>query len=234
MSTRSILQSSTTRNNQASAFTLVEVLVVVSILAILVALALSALGSAKERAQESESHSNLRQLGIAFQTYANENNGSLPLGALILEGSSSQSSWDGALSELANINSALYTSLHESTSSSSPRSYAMVRANNGGIQGVAVAGYNVPTAPSGMKLARVERPAETLLLAEWFVPGNSAGGYAFSVIDRPTQQTDFSPERTKFNYLFLDGHVESLSPEETIGEGTLARPEGFWTVNPND
>lgn len=221
------------------AFTLVEVLVVISIVAVLAALAMAAFGSAMTRAQESESHSNLRQLGAAFHAFTAENNGSLPLGALQLKGSPTANSWDGLLSDYTDINSALYTSLHDTSSYDAeriglPRSYSMVRTSNGGIKGVAIAGFNVSVPPPGMRLARVERPGETLLLAEWFIPWNAAGGYAFSVIDRPAQQLQSSPDRTKFNYLFLDGHIESLSPEETIGGGTLDRPEGYWTVSSED
>ena len=34
----------------------------------------------------------------------------------------------------------------------------------------------------------------------------------------------------RFNYLFCDGHVQLLTIEQTIGNGTLANPAGMWTV----
>ena len=39
---------------------------------------------------------------------------------------------------------------------------------------------------------------------------------------------------SRFNYLFHDNHVESLTIEETVGTGTLATPAGMWTAQPGD
>jgi prepilin-type N-terminal cleavage/methylation domain-containing protein/prepilin-type processing-associated H-X9-DG protein len=38
----------------------------------------------------------------------------------------------------------------------------------------------------------------------------------------------------RFNYLFNDGHVETLRAEETVGRGSIVTPRGMWTVNPSD
>jgi prepilin-type processing-associated H-X9-DG protein len=38
----------------------------------------------------------------------------------------------------------------------------------------------------------------------------------------------------EFNYLFHDGHVESLKVEQTIGTGTLTSPKGMWTLTRGD
>lgn len=60
------------------AFTLVELLVVVGIIAVLVALLLPTLKGAREHAQRSACGSNLRQFGQAFHMYANEHKGKYP------------------------------------------------------------------------------------------------------------------------------------------------------------
>ncbi len=61
-----------------SGFTLIELLVVVAIIAVLVSILLPALSQARETAKTASCASNQRQLGLAFQTYANEYNGWLP------------------------------------------------------------------------------------------------------------------------------------------------------------
>jgi prepilin-type N-terminal cleavage/methylation domain-containing protein len=61
-------------------FTLVELLVVIVIVGLLAALLLPALASAKAAGQRAACLSNLRQIGIAVQGYADENNGLIPYG----------------------------------------------------------------------------------------------------------------------------------------------------------
>jgi prepilin-type N-terminal cleavage/methylation domain-containing protein len=62
----------TTFANQG-AFTLVELLVVITIIAILLALLLPTLSSAKERARRAKCLNNLRQIAIGTTMYAGEN-----------------------------------------------------------------------------------------------------------------------------------------------------------------
>ena len=61
------------------AFTLVEVLVVISVIGILAALLLPVLGKAKERGRATACLSNLRQLGIGLQLYVQDNENRLPV-----------------------------------------------------------------------------------------------------------------------------------------------------------
>ncbi|MBX3435602.1 MAG: DUF1559 domain-containing protein [Pirellulales bacterium] len=63
------------------AFTLVELLVVMGILGALVALLLPAVQSAREAARRTQCANNLRQVGVALQTY-HAANGELPIGCL--------------------------------------------------------------------------------------------------------------------------------------------------------
>jgi prepilin-type N-terminal cleavage/methylation domain-containing protein len=62
----------------ARAFSLVELLVVIAVIAVLTAMLLPALARAREQARQTQCAAQLRQLGQALHLYANANAGSLP------------------------------------------------------------------------------------------------------------------------------------------------------------
>ncbi|MCG3146682.1 MAG: hypothetical protein PCFJNLEI_00116 [Verrucomicrobiae bacterium] len=59
-------------------FTLVELLVVVTLIAVLAALLMPALATAKARSKDAQCANNERQLGVGFSGYLNDNNGAYP------------------------------------------------------------------------------------------------------------------------------------------------------------
>lgn len=61
-----------------SAFTLVELLVVIGIIAVLISILLPTLGRARSQAQAVQCMSNMRQWGVAFTMYTSANKGAIP------------------------------------------------------------------------------------------------------------------------------------------------------------
>ncbi len=68
-----------TRRRHRAGFTLIELLVVISIVALLIAILLPSLASAREQAKRIACASNVRQLSMAAIMYADSNKGSLPI-----------------------------------------------------------------------------------------------------------------------------------------------------------
>jgi prepilin-type N-terminal cleavage/methylation domain-containing protein/prepilin-type processing-associated H-X9-DG protein len=75
---------------QGEAFTLVELTVVIAIVALLSALSLSAVTSTRSKAQRIACVNNLKQVGIAFRTWAAANGGGTPMTVASAQGGDSE------------------------------------------------------------------------------------------------------------------------------------------------
>src|SRR3982751_5569392 len=72
------MSSQPNQRRPRAAFTLVELLVVIGIIAVLIAILLPALGRARQQAKTVQCLSNLRQFGNAWNMYLNDSKGGLP------------------------------------------------------------------------------------------------------------------------------------------------------------
>ena len=78
--------NSTSRSSRKAAFTLVGLLVIIAVLAILAAMLLPALASAKGKAQRINCINNLKQSGLAFRIWEGDNNDKLPMDVPMAKG----------------------------------------------------------------------------------------------------------------------------------------------------
>lgn len=237
---------------QTSGFTIIEILVVIAILLVVGALVFVGVSRAKVSANSSVSVSNLRQWGGLLIQFQQEFGRFPPANITIGDdstkavreryGVSAYSGWDEFLAHELNLSPEQVTQEDErlfrhpsdkAKDTASPprprRTYAMVRGNN------AIGRSNTLS----LGLVNIPDPSRTLLLTER--PPGTKAWVAFSAsgsnVDTPQQQVSGQPDLNvngKFNYLFADGHVESLHPRDTIGSGSLAQPKGMWTVAEND
>jgi prepilin-type N-terminal cleavage/methylation domain-containing protein/prepilin-type processing-associated H-X9-DG protein len=77
-------------HKQNRAFTLIELLVVIAIIAILAAVSLPALARTKPLAQRASCSNNLKQVGLAFRTWAIDHDGRMPMSVPQSQGGDSE------------------------------------------------------------------------------------------------------------------------------------------------
>lgn len=99
-----------------------------------------------------------------------------------------------------------------------------------------------PANQTSFRSATVPDPVGTLFVSEYVNAGNIAGrspGGQLLNANRHLSDGPVSGDQyhdNYINYLFVDGHVESLLPAKTLGgtNSNLAQQTGMWTVNPAD
>lgn len=233
------------------------------ILGFLVAMLFPAVKLGLESSQKGACMSNLKQIGVAMQEYSGDHEMTLPYGYWVGM-SGGGVSWDDLISPYLGITLTPAQMSSGSMPGRQPilicpadrlpaltgasrRSYAMPRGDwdADGPMGVGRTLNVSPDAPSGVRLASISEPSKTLMVTDYSTAkakgdtgDNLAGNAGSSIVDNPTQQLSRGNgrqlHRGTFNYLFVDGHVENLNPEATVGSGSMNRPRGMWTVKSGD
>lgn len=197
------------------AFTLVELLVVIAVIAILASLLLPALSSAKKRARAVQCLNNLKQIGAAVHMYANDHDNTLQLDALI----PGSATWASIL--FTNVN------LEQRDMFVCPSYKPFAWENWLNVYGIRRDGpTNCVTGPNGifLRVDCVNNPTEYLLVGD--TTSQAQGGftarqyYRFQVSSplRMVHARHFG----RANGLFLDGHVEPCHKTRLEGLGITA------------
>lgn len=233
-------------------FTLVELLVVIVIIAALAAISMVMVTRIKRQANTAKAVQSLRQVGSGMLGLASELGGKMPNeGHYPGQGPSANPytddlSWDGAVLSFMGC-----TDIKLTTPPTVPLNYESMFFH-GNDDRTPVTGGNTPTAKrtfaylralSDMQISKIGDPTRTMMLGELpWVTNNRVGFKSSSFMDpaklikNPKTKQDLNPGG-KFNFVFVDGHVESLSARESVGKGStgsLNAAKGIWTVVETD
>ena len=227
--------TSSMRGTRSAGFSLIELLVVVSIIVILGVISLPQIQSAIQKGKAAQSMGSLRQIGAALGTYAIDNNGTYPL--LCVDGAWNAPYWSQLVTPYlgpANNDPAFYVTLPPNRSVSQvllsplvPKGLHHSLGDYGAnIEVIRVPGQSTSNGSSsamtmgGMSAAsRVVMVAEAQSIYNGLIRGSyyidtssyvSSGGNASSGINPSDRNTG------KIYSLFCDGHVEGIKKQDFI------------------
>ncbi len=177
-----------------SGFTLVELLVVSSVLALVAGLSMAGVRSAMAESRRGACVSNLKQIGTAFWAYLGDNQMTLPQRFY-----GGNEGYDDRLAPYFSVSS---DALGKIFVCPEHRQCAWPHQPS----------YGMNFYLDNMPINRIEKTSDLILVAESRGDGG-AGSHRADLEDQSPGQRDLQRHRTRSNYLMLDGHVESQAPD---------------------
>ncbi len=217
--------SATLTRHPRAAFTLLELLIVISIVAILAALIIAAVPGLTQRGKMGKSLNNLRQIGVGFQLYANDNDFNLPRRVPGVE-----EKWPTLLVEYLGDDPKVYADPADEQNyvardkdplSNNPNntSYIMNGYNDLGA-------YDDPTV--NIKTNAIEQPSKTILVAAQSHSGNFYMDFVEENQNKVLNKRLYGDGST---YLFTDGSSRFVKEDDYNGPapaGAAAANYGDW------
>jgi len=210
--------------NSSRAFTLFELFVVIAVIGILISIAYPTYTSILERAKRTKDMNNLRQVGLAIQTYLNDNDQILPP-TTIWPGTTATPVLYPKYISTRKIFQSPFDNRTSLETDLAPVSYS-INANM----------YIAATAtPPGIErsMAKVVSPASTILMAPMYngdpktaaswtgTPTSPPGAPDLPAGGGAGETTGTHENGTQINALFCDSHVETLKFGPSTAEGSF-------------
>jgi len=196
-------------------FTLVEMLVVISLIAVLSTLALSGFRGAINMSRSAKCMGNLRQLGEGILLYAADNNNFLPPAYLAGNNDPNNNWWYAIYPYLSGGKAMPYDWTQERLIVSQGIFHCPEVNNTDAIYTLPWVSYKMNgqfqflSTTGVMSIAAISRPSQILLLGE---------GRAHPKFSNYTSKDQgaglWYPHNGKLNGLFLDGHIESMNEND--------------------
>ena len=210
--------------DQNQAFTLLELLVVVAIIAILAGVLLPTLSSVHESSNVAKCTSNLRQVFGALNLYTQDHANTLPQRKYGTDGTGQMIGYPEVILPYVDQGGSPQTSatakkLYTCPSQSKPN-YS------------AEPGYGMNWFYDNVNVAQVPQPAQTILLAETFgTTGTGSRRADRDNTDGDIGKLDVSRHRGQANYVFFDGHLSRMAYTDTRQIPTVSAegsPTDMW------
>lgn len=240
------------RKSRGDAFTLVELMVVIAIIALLSALLLPVFTQARQKGWQAGCQSNLRQLSMANQLYsADWDEFFVPAAPDLLERDSRR--WFGARNHHGRFDAssgALVPYLKENGALRQCPAFQPIQGFDPGTGGyvyndVGVGsrlwkmGYSAQAYHGSLSSAEIVKPAETAMFADGALDvGNAVVEYAFLIAPEavlsqipgafyPLDPSVHFRHHGIANVIFVDGHLKAMKRSQTVASSGI-----YWGANP--
>lgn len=219
------------------AFTLTELLVVISVIAILAAMLLPAITIVKSMANRSKCANNLRQMGMANFGYADENDNLYVYGCFFKADGTLSTRWFGARGFTDKIETLVTSNYVWSTRNLCPNQNPIPSRVNMAESSYGynfLVGFGVSwSAPKSnfyysWSVTQIATPSRTMMFSDGIDWSLYQSGVWYTDDQQASNGGMVAPRhRGSANSVFFDGHVESKSQAELMA---LSNTDRFWAL----